>query len=374
VEELTDRLAYYDDLEVKLDVIRIFKHEEMLMIGVRHLLGEIESTGARWLVTELAEACLETAVEMAIHEMTRKYGAADFMDALPFVVLAMGKFGGMEMTYLSDLDVIFIYDSPVRQIGRLGSHEWFTRLANRIISILSVPTSEGTAFAIDARLRPSGNKGPLVCSLDAFREYHRTTSQLWEKHALIKGRTVIGPPALACEVQEIVRECIMRTEPSDDDIREIARLRSRMQMELALEDDRHVDLKTGHGGLVDVEFFVQGNILKNAKQYPRILCENTLEALAEMRRAGILDEPTFLALDSGYRFLSNLEDRLRIMEHRSVNRMPLVGKKLSGLAVRMGYGNGHEDDLLKDYFSTTNAIREIYGSFFGKDGKERRNG
>jgi len=366
VEELSDRLAYNDDLEVKLDVIRIFKHEEMLMIGVRHLLGEIESTGARWLVTELAEACLETAVEMAVREMSRKYGAGDFMDALPFVVLAMGKFGGMEMSYLSDLDVIFIYDSPVRKIGRLGSHEWFTRLANRIISILSVPTSEGTAFAIDARLRPSGNKGPLVCSLDAFREYHRTTSQLWEKQALIKGRTVIGPPGLAGEVQEIVKDCVMRTEPSDDDIREIARLRSRMQMELALEDDLHVDLKTGHGGLVDVEFFVQGNILKNAKRYPRILCENTLEALAEMRRAGILDEPTFLALDSGYRFLSNLEDRLRIMEHRSVNRMPLVGKKLSGLAVRMGYGNGSEDDLLKDYFSTTNTIREIYESFFAR--------
>ncbi|MDQ7781245.1 MAG: bifunctional [glutamate--ammonia ligase]-adenylyl-L-tyrosine phosphorylase/[glutamate--ammonia-ligase] adenylyltransferase [Desulfomonilaceae bacterium] len=373
-EELSDRLAFYDDFEVKLDVIRIFKHEEMLLIGVRHLLGEIESTGARWLVTELAEACLEIAVELAAREMTRKYGPTDLSDTLPFVVLAMGKFGGMEMTYLSDLDVIFIYDSPVQEMGRLGTHEWFTRLANRIISILSVPTSEGTAFAIDTRLRPSGNKGPLVCSLDAFREYHRTSSQLWEKQALIKGRTVIGPPEPAGEVQAIVRDCIMRTEPSDDDIREIARLRSRMQRELALEDELHVDMKTGHGGMVDVEFFVQGHILKYAKHHPRILCRNTLEALAEMRRAGLLDKQTFLALDSGYRFLSNLEDRLRIMEHRSVNRMPLAGKKLSGLAVRMGYGNGREEDLLKDYFATTNAIRRIYASFFGKDGTERPNG
>ncbi|MFH1115952.1 MAG: bifunctional [glutamate--ammonia ligase]-adenylyl-L-tyrosine phosphorylase/[glutamate--ammonia-ligase] adenylyltransferase, partial [Pseudomonadota bacterium] len=354
-EELADRLAYYDDLEVKLDVIRIFKHEEVLMIGVRQLLGEIESTGARRLLTELAEACLQIAVETATQEMYRKYGAGGIDDALPFVVLAMGKFGGREMSYMSDLDVIFIYASPARQIGRLGSHEWFTRLANRIISILSVPTSQGTAFAIDARLRPSGNKGPLVCSLDAFREYHRTTSQLWEKQALVKGRTVIGPPAAAAEVREIVRDCIMRTEPSEDDIREIARLRSRMQVELALEDDLHVDLKTGHGGLVDVEFFVQANILKHAKRHPRILRENTLEALAEMRQAGIVDERSFTTLDSGYRFLGNLEDRLRIMEHRSVNRMPLTGDKLAGLAVRMGYGNGRADDLLKDYFGTTNA-------------------
>jgi glutamate-ammonia-ligase adenylyltransferase len=369
LEELSERLAYYDEFEVKLDVIRRFKHEEMLVIGVRHLLGEIESSSARWLVTELAEACLQAAVEIAEAEMTRKYGGLAGSNSLPFVILGMGKFGGMEMTYLSDLDVIFIYDSPSQEVGRLSAHEWFTRLANRITSILSVPTSEGIAFPIDARLRPSGNKGPLVCSLDAFREYHRTTSQLWEKQALIKARPVIGPPDLSNEAMAIVRECIVRTELSEHDIHEIARLRSRMQTELAHEDELHVDLKTGHGGLVDVEFFVQGNILKSAGEYPQILRENTLEAVAELRRAGILDKETFATLDTGYRFLSDLEDRLRIMEHRSVDRMPLRGDKLTGLAVRLGYGNGKEKDLLKDYFRITNSIRDIFGSFFGKDGE-----
>lgn len=368
VEDLSDRLAYYDDFEVKLDVIRRFKHEEMLMIGVRHLLGEVESTGARWLVTELAEACLQAAVDLAFDEMSRKYGPDEHVDSLPFVILAMGKFGGMEMTYLSDLDVIFIFDAPGEKIGRLSPREWFTRLANRIISILTVPTSEGTAFAIDARLRPSGNKGPLVSSLEAFRDYHRTTSQLWEKQALIKSRPVIGPAGLAEEVMDIVRDCVMRTELSEDDTREIARLRSRMQTELALEDDQHVDLKTGHGGLVDVEFFVQGNILKHCRTFPEILHENTLEAVAALRIVGLLDKESFRILDSGYRFLINLEDRLRIMEHRSVDRMPLKGEKLSGLAVRLGYGNGRSEDLVADYFRITNSIRRIYESFFGQDG------
>lgn len=365
--ELSDRLRYCPDFESELDVLRIFKNDEMLMIGVRHISGEIESPVARSLVTELAEVCLRAAVEIALKEMERRFGRFDFFETLPFVILGMGKLGGMEMTYLSDLDVIFIYDPPSDQIGRFSSHEWFTRLANRIISILSVPTAEGTVFAIDARLRPSGNKGPLVSSLSAFRDYHRTTSWLWEKQALIKARSVTGPQRLAEEVTRIVRDCIMSTELSDDGLREIAKLRRRMESELALEGDLQVDLKTGHGGLVDVEFFVQANILRHAAHRPDIIRNNTLGALAALHDAGLLDEESFHTLDFGYRFLSNLEDRLRIMEYRSIDRMPLEGDKVKGLAWRMGYGDRGEDSFLNDYFRVTGSIRNVYNAFFGAD-------
>jgi len=368
-EELAERLAYCEDYEAELDVLRIFKNEQILRIGVSHLTGEITSPTARWLVTEVAEVCLGAAVRIAVNEMERKFGAVDFADRPPFVVLGMGKLGGMEMSYLSDLDVIFIYDPPSDKIGRFSAHEWFTRLANRLISIISVPTSEGTVFQIDTRLRPSGQKGPLVSSLHSFREYHRTTSKLWEKQTLIKARPTTGPKDLCREVSEIVTECVLRTEVFPDDLKEIDRLRKRMQDELAMEDKRHVDLKTGHGGLVDVEFFVQVNILTHAGRHPEILCANTLEALAALREAGLINDESFHTLDSGYRFLTNLEDRLRIMEHRSVDRIPLEGKKLTGLARRLGYGDGQEDLLLADYFKTTKAIRAIYNSFFGLDSR-----
>jgi glutamate-ammonia-ligase adenylyltransferase len=276
----------------------------------------------------------------------------------------MGKLGGREMTYLSDLDVIFIYDPPASQIGRFSSHEWFSRLANRIISILSVPTSEGTVFSIDTRLRPSGNKGPLVSSLSSFREYHQATSELWEKQALIRARPLTGASWLVQEVDQIFRDCISRTRISDLELKEIARLRRRMETELAVEDDLHVDLKTGHGGLVDVEFFVQANVLMHAHACPEIIRNNTLEALAALRDEGIIDDVSFDALDSGYRWLSNLEDRLRIMEHRSIDRLPLSGDKLRGLALRLGYGEGGEDNLITDYFTVTGSIRKIYNSFF----------
>jgi glutamate-ammonia-ligase adenylyltransferase len=161
----------------------------------------------------------------------------------------------------------------------------------------------------------------------------------------------------------------MRTKISSEEIQEIDRLRKRMQNELAVEDEVRVDLKTGHGGLVDVEFFVQANILKYASTHPAILVNNTLEAIAELRAARLIDRPTFQTLDFAYRFLSNLEDRIRIMEQRSVNTLPLRGEKLTGLARRLGYGEGGEEVFLQDYFRVTNSIRKIYNSFFGEDGE-----
>jgi [glutamine synthetase] adenylyltransferase / [glutamine synthetase]-adenylyl-L-tyrosine phosphorylase len=366
--ELAQRLIYCEDFEDELEVLRRFKHEEILRIGVSQFAGDIDSPTGRWLVTELAEVCLSAAVDIATREMGRKFGFADKDTPPPLVILGMGKLGGMEMTYLSDLDVIFIYDSPEQQIGRFSAHEWFTRLASRIISILTVPTADGTVFEIDTRLRPSGNKGPLVSSMESFREYHRSASHLWEKQALIRARPVVGPAALREEVTNIVRESVVRTAFSDEVLAEIARLRKRMERELALEDAQHADLKTGRGGLVDVEFFVQANVLKYAREYPAVLCNNTLEALAALRRESLISEDSFQTLDSGYRFLSNLEDRLRIMEHRSVDRLPLSGEKLRGLARRLGYGGNGENDgelLVSDYRRVTKGIRKVYSAFFG---------
>ncbi len=136
-----------------------------------------------------------------------------------------------------------------------------------------------------------------------------------------------------------------------------------MEKEIALEDSANVDLKTGQGGLVDVEFYTQAQILSNAAQYPELIRSNTLEALSGLKEYGLIDQDTYFSLDSGYRFLTNLEDRLRIMENRSIDRMPLSGSKLEGLAKRLGYGADGEA-LINDYLRIRDKIRAIYSSFF----------
>lgn len=373
--QLAERLSYCHQYEAALDTLRVFKSEQLLRVGVSHFNGEMDSMTARWLVTELAEVCLQAAVRLAAEEMERRFGPVEGVSQLPFVVLGMGKLGGREMNYLSDVDVIFIYDPPAENIGRFSAHEWFSRLAHRVISALSVPTSEGIVFEIDTRLRPSGNKGPLVSSLDSFREYHRQTSELWEKQALIKARPVTGPQKLRDQVAEITCECVLNTDIGPEDVAEVDRLRRRMEYELAEEGKGHVDLKTGYGGLVDVEFYVQAKILQHVRRHPDILHHNTLESLAALRSEGLVGEDDFLTLDKGYRFLINLEDRLRIMEHRSVDRIPLEGTKLRGLARRLGYEEGSEHRLVEDYQAITRAIRDVYNSVFaGKDVSDEAGG
>jgi [glutamine synthetase] adenylyltransferase / [glutamine synthetase]-adenylyl-L-tyrosine phosphorylase len=219
-------------------------------------------------------------------------------------------------------------------------------------------------YAIDTRLRPSGNQGPLVSTISSYRDYHRSVSHLWEKQALIRARPVAGPPALRQEVTKIVGDCIRRTGMSEEDLGEIARIRQRMESEIAQEDEVHVDLKTGRGGLVDVEFFVQANILKHSAKRPSILRHNTLDALSALSGERLISDKAFRTLDSGYRFLTNLEDRLRLMEHKSVDRIPLAGDKLRGLALRLGYRDEDATRLLEDYNQTTSSVRNIFNSFF----------
>lgn len=359
-----ERLAYSDDFEDQLNLLRSFKNEQMLLIGVRHLIEEANSARIRREISDLAEVCLAGASVIANAEMSRKFGSGVSIESLPFVIIAMGKLGGQEMTYLSDLDIIFVYESLSEQMGKLATHDWFSRFAGRIISVLNMHTSEGIVFQIDTRLRPSGNKGTLVTSLESYSDYHRQTSALWEKQALIRARPVFGPESLSQKVVDITRECIMRTPVSSSDLAEIDRLRKRMQHELASEDSTNVDLKTGEGGLVDIEFFVQANILMHSHSRPEIIRNNTLDALAQLERSRIINYRTFETLDTGYRFLSDLEDRIRIMEEKSVDRMPLTGEKLKGLATRLGYGLGSQESLVQKYFKVSYDIRKIYNSLF----------
>src|SRR5207244_2470318 len=143
-------------------------------------------------------------------EVLARAGVPDVPESEGLAVLGLGKLGGGELAYASDLDLIFVYDpgDPAWWNGRAVPHEFFTRIAERTISALATPTREGIAYRIDTRLRPSGNQGPLVSSLAAFATYHRTGARLWERQALIKARVVAGAPALGARLGAIVAEFV----------------------------------------------------------------------------------------------------------------------------------------------------------------------
>ena len=284
-------------------------------------------------------------------------------------IVAMGKLGGGELNYHSDLDIIFVYDHQGGTDGekQISNHEYFAKLAQKIISILTMQTREGYVYKIDTRLRPSGNSGPLVTSLDSFLEYHRKESQIWERQALTKARVVLGDEALAGQLYDIIRHTIYGTTIDVEEGQEIRRLRMRMENELARESEGNYNIKTGRGGMVDVEFAVQYLQLKEGCHAPELRTTSTVVALKEISILGMLPEGSAETLLAGYKFLRKLENRLRIIHDYSANDLSGTRVYLNKLARRMGYDRKLKNPgaaLICDYEEITGKIRDVFDRLF----------
>lgn len=373
--ELTTFLAEADDFEGQLDIMRRYRHEEFLRIGMHDIYGHLDQTGIAGQLTILAEVCLAAASRLAVAELSR-FGQPVFKDdrgadrPAGFAVLAMGKLGGRELNYHSDLDIIYVYDYQGMTTGprQISNHEYFARLGQKIISILSTPTREGYAYKVDTRLRPSGNAGPLVTSLASFREYHRGEAQVWERQALTKARVVMGDPPLRVRIEAVVSETVYGVGADLETRREIHRLRMRMEHELARETAGSYNIKTGRGGMVDVEFLVQYLQLTYGKDYPEVRSVSTLDALQALRDRGLLSSADCADLLEGYTFLRHLENRLRIIHDYSMNDLGGPKSYLDRLARRLGYEEKLRDPgqvLLADYAHITEKVRQIFDRIVG---------
>jgi glutamate-ammonia-ligase adenylyltransferase len=372
LNSLLDQTDYYEE---QLDVLRRFRNEEFLRIGLNDIHGKLGQSEITTQLTLLSEACLAVAYRLAVQDLKRfgrpMYHFAGGEAEASLAVIAMGKLGGGELNYHSDLDIIFVYDRQGSTDGekQVSNHEYFAKLAQKIISILTMQTREGYVYKIDTRLRPSGNAGPLVTSLDSFLEYHRKEAQIWERQALTKARVVLGEEKLAIQLNDIIRHTVYGASIDDDGRNEIHRLRMRMENELARETDGSYNIKTGRGGIVDVEFAVQYLQLKYGIRNPQLRTTSTIVALKEIRTIGLLPETDAEALLSGFKFLRKLENRLRIIHDYSVNDLSGPKNYMNKLARRLGYDAGLKNPgaaLISDYEETTGRIRECYARLFAE--------
>ncbi|MBE0597563.1 MAG: bifunctional [glutamate--ammonia ligase]-adenylyl-L-tyrosine phosphorylase/[glutamate--ammonia-ligase] adenylyltransferase, partial [Desulfuromonadales bacterium] len=236
------------------------------------------------------------------------------------------------------------------------------------ISILTLVTREGYVYQIDTRLRPSGNQGPLVTSLAAFERYHQQSAQLWERQALTKARVVAGPDPLASRIAHLIDEIVYHR-PLPPGLREeIYRLRARMETEVARENAEHFNIKTGRGGLVDVEFVAQYLQLHHGGEKPALRSSNTLRTLSALHEAGVLEAADYCVLDGGYRFLRRLENKLRLVHDQSINQLAGDRTYLIKLARRLGYPERPkrpDEAFLEDYRSITEKIRTVFDRLVG---------
>jgi len=377
-QELAAMLAQAGDFEEQLDTLRRYRHEEFLRIGMNDIYGKLGQTEIATQLTTLADACLQAACLIAKQELHRfgspRYRNGNEVELLAdFAVIGMGKMGGMELNYHSDLDIIYIYDHQGHTDGvkQISNHEYFAKLGQKIIMILTTQTREGYVYKLDTRLRPSGNAGPLVTSIDSFKGYHRDEAQVWERQSLTKARVVLGGETLAAGINDIIRHTVYGF-TADDSVRaEIHRLRMRMENEIARESAGNYNIKTGRGGMVDVEFIVQYLLLKHGHTIPEIRSNNTLAALKAIRTASIIAAAECEILLNGYKFLRRLENRLRIVHDYSMNDLGGSQEYLDLLARRLGYDPKLRHPgkvLMKEYEEITEGVRGVYGLILGEEG------
>ncbi|HET8563338.1 MAG TPA: bifunctional [glutamate--ammonia ligase]-adenylyl-L-tyrosine phosphorylase/[glutamate--ammonia-ligase] adenylyltransferase, partial [Candidatus Binatia bacterium] len=374
--ELRTALSEGHDIEEKLNSLRRYKAEEFIRIGLHDLGGTIQLDHVLNQLSDLAEACVEGAVELTFSELQGKFGE---VPKGRFTVIGMGKMGGREIDYNSDLDLVFIYDAPEDSQsrgglqGKIGAHEYYVRVGQKLITYLSAPTEEGIAYKIDTQLRPSGKSGPLVSSLEAFREYHKASSQLWERQALIKARPIAGDQSLGKEVEKVTEGFAYGAGLSADGVGEIHHLRMRMERELAREDETRFNLKKGRGGLVDIEFLTQMLQLTHGFRHPRLRRRKTLHALKALYDQGILNKPEYQLLSEGYLFLRRLDHRLRLERDQSIDAFERKPGRLDSIAKALGYSNKKRPGsgaakpgakLLRDYEARREKIRKCYEQYF----------
>jgi len=368
-EELAGLIKASADFESRLDAMRTFRHQEFLRIAIADVAGELALIEVEAELTILAETVVSRALALAQAEVAARL---EIPAGLKLACLAMGRLGAREMSYNSDLDLIFVYEGGA---DAMRARDPASRIFQKLIAILEARTREGYAYKLDLRLRPSGNQGPLVTSIEGFRDYHRQSSAVWERQALVRGRVVAGEYALGVAVEAAREEFVFGRGLPAAAIAEIAQMRARMENEIGVEDERRLNLKQGRGGLVDVEFVAQMMALAHGHQHRSLRKRSTRDLLRELVELDLLTGPEAAALREGYEFLARLENRLRIESDQPAWALPTDLDALRPLARRMGYqGSAGPQQLLDDLRARRESIRAAFHSCFAREEAAAKSG
>lgn len=322
--------------EQRLDGLRRFKRREMLRTVLADLSAGIDVAGAGAALADLADACLQAAVDEVPG---------------PLAVIGMGKLGGRELNYSSDIDVMFVCGSD---------HSAGAEAAAELMRAIGEVSPEGQAFRIDAGLRPEGRNGPLVRTVESYREYYERWSSPWERLALIKARHAAGDAGLAAAVLEIAGQRAFGQPASGADLAEIRRLKARMERErIPRGTDPRRHLKLGPGGLSDIEFAAQMLQLTHGPEVPGLRAGSTIGALEAAVGAGLLEPEAARRLQDGYRFLMGLRNRLFLQFGKPVDVLPTRPEDLEALGKAAGFSEQPRQELEEAYLRHTRRVRRI---------------
>jgi glutamate-ammonia-ligase adenylyltransferase len=327
-----------------LRAFRRFRQRQTLRIGTNDVIRERPLEEITRDVSRVADAALEVALATALRQIGNRFGQPFTNDGRPArcSVLAFGKLGGEELNYSSDIDLMFLYDEEGTTRGKrsagIDNAEFFARVVGEIVRLLSAHTDRGQAYRVDLRLRPEGHRGPLARSLASTLSYYDSLGRTWERQALIKVRPIAGDLELGNEFLRAIEPFVYRKYLSFAEINEIKVLKRRIEQNAARAGASATEVKTGHGGIRDIEFTIQFLQLLNGGDLSEVRQRNTLLAMQALEEVGCLTDQEYRVLDDAYRFLRKTEHRLQLLFDLQTHRLPEGEEELTKLARRMGYG------------------------------------
>lgn len=366
-EALLTNLSTCRTEEEEVDSLPWFKKEELKRIQYLDLENKITVSQVSEQLNLVAEVVIAEAYKLSAQGLRKTYGPPLIDEKgktiAGLAIVGMGKLGGKEIDYASDLDLMFIFSANGTTAGPrvISNQEYFTKLSQRIISLLSLPTRYGKAYMIDTDLRPSGRSGVLVTSLDSFKDYHLMEAQIWERQALLKARPVGGDPKF-CEIVEHEIRSICFDLPIPADLKEqIHDLRMRMEKEKAGEGKDRYNIKLGRGGLMDIETIVQYSQLKNGIMTPNLQTQSTTTCLEYMAHQRIIDEEDAKYLIMSYRFFKELLSRIRLFSNHSTDLLRPSSEKLDQISKSLNFAN--KTELINKFLECREKNRKTYEKY-----------
>lgn len=322
-------IAAADDSERQVELVGRFQRATRFRLAVADLSGNIPVMKVSDRLTELAEIILNHLLAIACRDLVARYGEPQYEFAgqtltAGFGVIAYGKLGGMELSYSSDLDLVFLHDSAGERQQTSGqksiaNSDFFARLARRLVHFLTTQTESGILYDIDTRLRPSGQSGLLVISIEAFERYQEENAWTWEHQALLRSRPVAGSPVIARSFERLRVQTLRQKVHRDTLASDVSTMRKKMRAQLDRSSDTLFDLKQGHGGIGDIEFLVQYLVLANAESHPAVIhYPDNIRQLGTLIAAGCLTEDEGRQLQEIYKTYRSLLHRLALDEKASL--------------------------------------------------------
>jgi glutamate-ammonia-ligase adenylyltransferase len=359
-QTLGKQLARLTVKELKLVVLRRFRRREMLRIGVRDLLRLADVPETTACLSDLAALLIHAAYEIVDADLRRQYGRPMHKNQrgkwieTGFAVIGMGKLGGHELNYSSDVDLIYVYASHEGETraaasaaktvaAGISNEEYFEILSRELTKALSEATREGYVFRVDLRLRAEGSVGQLARSLDDYRNYYATRGQIWERLALLKAWPVAGSFDVGKAFLKIVKPFVLGTGNAKPRlfamtvIEDVRAVKEMIDAKMADRGHEQRNVKLGTGGIREIEFLVQTIQVLAGKKAPTLLHRSTLGSLKAFADKKLLTGRERDALNAAYLFLRDVEHKLQMVHDLQTHALPDEGEELARCAIRMGY-------------------------------------